>query len=140
MQKDRNLTARMESLRFLLRGRDGKYGQTFDTVFQSDDLRVIKSAPQAPRMNTHCERVTGTIRRELLDHILMLSETHARQVLTTYENHYNRYHPTRPETSYRPRLNGILPRYTTWTPTDCSTPASSTGSSTSTDAPLDQQR
>jgi hypothetical protein len=37
----------------LLGDRDGKYGKTFDTVFQTDDLRVIKSAPQAPRMNAH---------------------------------------------------------------------------------------
>lgn len=61
-----------ESLRFLIRDRDGKYNQTFDAVFQADDLRIIKSAPQAPRMNAHCERVIGTIRRELLDHTLIL--------------------------------------------------------------------
>lgn len=48
-----DLNTRMESLRFLLRDRDGKYGQTFDIVFQADDLRVIKSAPHAPRMNAH---------------------------------------------------------------------------------------
>ncbi|MFT7836987.1 helix-turn-helix domain-containing protein [Saccharothrix sp. BKS2] len=51
-----DLGRRMESLCFLLRDRDGKYGQAFDAVFQADDLRVIKSAPQAPRMNAHCER------------------------------------------------------------------------------------
>ncbi|MCE7000820.1 hypothetical protein LZG04_39290 [Saccharothrix sp. S26] len=43
-----DLGRRTESLRFLLRDRDGKYSQTFDAVFQADDLRVIKSAPQAP--------------------------------------------------------------------------------------------
>ncbi|XVS61743.1 hypothetical protein ACQPYE_26015 [Actinosynnema sp. CA-299493] len=57
----------MESLRFLLRDRDGQYGQAFDAVFHSDDLHVIKSAPQAPRMNARCERVIGTLRREALD-------------------------------------------------------------------------
>ncbi|ONI92833.1 integrase [Saccharothrix sp. ALI-22-I] len=96
-QQARNLTAdlghRTESLRFLLRDRDGKYSQTFDAIFQSDDLRVIKSAPQAPRMNAHCERVIGTIRRELLDHILITGESHAHQVLKTYEDHYNRHRP-----------------------------------------------
>jgi transposase len=96
-QQARNLAAdlgtRIESLRFLIRDRDGKYGQTFDTVFHADDLRVITSAPQAPRMNAHCERVIGTIRRELLDHILIIGETHARQVLKTYEDHYNRHRP-----------------------------------------------
>ncbi|ONI91081.1 integrase [Saccharothrix sp. ALI-22-I] len=96
-QQARNLTAdlghRMESLRFLLRDRGGKYSQAFDAVFHSDDLHVIKSAPQAPRMNAHCERVIGTLRREVLDHILITSEGHARQVLKTYEDHYNRHRP-----------------------------------------------
>jgi transposase InsO family protein len=44
-------------------------------------------------MNAHCERVIGTIRHELLDHILILGEAHARQVLRTFEDHYNRHRP-----------------------------------------------
>lgn len=88
-----NLGTRMESLRFLLHDRDGKYGQAFTTVFQSDDLRVINSAPQAPRMNAHCERVIGSIRREVLDHVLITGEAHARQVLKAYDGHYNRHRP-----------------------------------------------
>jgi putative transposase len=88
-----NLGTRIESLRSLLRDRDCKYSQTFDTVFEADDLRVIKSAPQAPRMNAHCERVIGSIRREVLDHILIVGQAHARQVLKTYESHYNRHRP-----------------------------------------------
>nr|WP_323186541.1 hypothetical protein [Streptomyces mirabilis] len=66
MQQARNLATdlgtRMESLRFLLRDRDGKYGQSFDAVFQSEEMEILKSAPQAPRMNAHCERVIGSIR------------------------------------------------------------------------------
>ncbi|WP_238413188.1 transposase [Saccharothrix deserti] len=93
-QQARNLAAdldtRMEPLRFLLRDRDGKYSATFDAVFLADELRVINSAP---RMNAHCERVIGTIRREVLDHILIVGESHARQVLATYESHYNRHRP-----------------------------------------------
>ncbi|MFC4853009.1 integrase core domain-containing protein [Actinophytocola glycyrrhizae] len=96
-QQARNLAAdlghRMESLRFVLRDRDGKYGQAFDAVLQAGDLRVVKSASQAPRMNAHCERVIGTIRHELLDHIQILGEAHARQVLRTFEDHYNRHRP-----------------------------------------------
>ncbi|MDU0294793.1 integrase core domain-containing protein [Saccharothrix longispora] len=111
-QQARNLATdlghRTESPRFLLRDRDGKYGQAFDAVFQSDDLRVITTAPQAPRMNAHCERVIRTLRRELLDHILIMGESHARQVLTTYEDHYNRHRPHQgrdqlpPETQQHP--------------------------------------
>jgi putative transposase len=99
VQQARNVAAdlgtRMESLRFLLRDRDGKYGQSFDAVFEAEDVYVIKSAPRAPRMNAHCERVAGSIRREALDHILITNEAHARQVLTAYQRHYNTHRPHR---------------------------------------------
>ncbi|KPI14952.1 integrase catalytic subunit [Actinobacteria bacterium OK006] len=66
MQQARNLATdlgtRMESLRFLLRDRDGKYGQSLDAVFQSEEMEILESAPQARRMNAHCERVIGSIR------------------------------------------------------------------------------
>jgi putative transposase len=99
VQQARNLTAdpgtRTESLRFPVRDRDGKYGQSFDAVFESEEMKILKSAPQVPRMNAHCERVIGTIRREVLDHVLILNEAHARQVLATYERHYNEHRPHR---------------------------------------------
>ena len=56
---------------------------------------MLLSAPQAPRMNAHCERVIGSIRRAALDHVLILNETHARLVLTRYQNHYNGHRPHR---------------------------------------------
>ncbi|MFE0509566.1 integrase core domain-containing protein [Streptomyces sp. NPDC058964] len=99
VQQARNLAAdlgtRMDSLRFLLRDRDGKYGQSFDAVFQGEEMEILKSAPQSPRMNAHCERVIGSIRRELPDHVLIMTEAHARQVLTSYERHYNEHRPHR---------------------------------------------
>ncbi|MGI5134322.1 integrase core domain-containing protein [Streptomyces sp. CA-106110] len=58
------LDTRMESLRFALRDRDAKYDPSFDAVFEAEDMDVLLSAPRAPRMNAHCERVIGTIRRE----------------------------------------------------------------------------
>jgi putative transposase len=97
VQQARNLAAdlgvRMKSLRFLLRDRDGKYGEAFDAVFQAEELDVIKSAPQAPRMNAHCERIIGSIRREALDHVLIMNEAHARQVLAAYRLHHNEHRP-----------------------------------------------
>ncbi|WP_089926787.1 integrase core domain-containing protein [Lentzea albida] len=97
VQQARNLTgelgARMESLRFLLRDRDGKYGDAFDAVFEAEELRVIATAPRAPRMNAHCERVIGSIRREVLDHVLIMGESHARRVLAAYQTHYNEHRP-----------------------------------------------
>jgi putative transposase len=98
-QQARNLAAdlgmRMESLRFLLRDRDDTYGPAFDAVFQAEEMDILKSAPQVPRMNAHCERVIGSIRREALDHVLITNEAHARQVLAAYRRHYNGHRPHR---------------------------------------------
>ncbi|RNG22328.1 integrase [Streptomyces botrytidirepellens] len=97
VQQARNLTiglgTRIDSLHFLLRDRDGKYSQAFDAVFQAEDMEILKSAPQAPRMNAHCERIIGTIRREALDHVLIMNEAHARHILAAYERHYNEHRP-----------------------------------------------
>ncbi|MFF0116503.1 integrase core domain-containing protein [Streptomyces prasinus] len=97
MQQARNLAAdpgmHMESLRFLLRDRDGKYGAAFDAVFEAEQLGVILSAPRVPRMNAHCERIIGSIRREMLDHVLIVNEAHARHVLAAYQRHYNAHRP-----------------------------------------------
>ncbi|MFK4272748.1 integrase core domain-containing protein [Streptomyces milbemycinicus] len=97
VQQARNLTAdlgiRIETLLFLLRDRDGKYSEAFDTVFQAEEMEILKSAPQAPRMNAHCERIIGSIRREALDHVLIMNDAHARHVLADYERHYNQHRP-----------------------------------------------
>ena len=99
VRQARNLTAdlgsRVDSLRFVLRDRDSKYTGAFDAVFEAEGIDVLLSAPRAPRMNAHCERVIGTIRREALDHVLVINEAHARRVLTEYQQHYNNHRPHR---------------------------------------------
>ncbi|MGO9293478.1 MAG: integrase core domain-containing protein [Streptosporangiaceae bacterium] len=55
----------------------------------------MASPPQAPRANAICERVIGTLRRELLDRLLIVSEHHLRRVLTEYLHHYNTGRPHR---------------------------------------------
>ena len=86
MQQARNLTvklgARADSLRFLLRDREAKYTGSFDAVFAADSIEALKTAPRTPRMNAHCERVIGTLRREALDHLLIWNETHAGKCCT----------------------------------------------------------
>lgn len=56
---------------------------------------MLLSAPRAPRMNAQCERVIGTIRREAVEHVLILGENHARKVLTDYQDHCNGHRPHR---------------------------------------------
>ncbi|MEU1628422.1 integrase core domain-containing protein [Streptomyces sp. NPDC020096] len=97
VQQARNLAVelgvRVDSLRFLVRDRDAKYAESFDAVFAADDIEVVRTAPRAPRMNAHCERVIGTPRREVLDHLLIWNEAHARQLLDAYARHDNSHRP-----------------------------------------------
>ncbi|MFD4414603.1 hypothetical protein [Streptomyces sp. NPDC058476] len=143
LQQARNLAAdlgmRMESLRFLFRDRDGKYGAAFDAIFEAEELDVIKSAARAPRMNAHCERIIGGIRREVLDHVLILNEAHARQALAASSSTTTNTVPTRPPTSYHQTPTNS-PRQQTSAPAGCCAPGSSAASSTSTDTPHDLQR
>ena len=55
--------------------------------------RILRTAVQAPRMNAICERLVATLRRELLDRVLILGEAHLRAVLTEYHLHYNTARP-----------------------------------------------
>jgi putative transposase len=86
---------RTTSVKFLIRDRAGQFADCFDAVFQADAIRILTSPPQAPRANAVCERMIGTLRREVLDRLLIVSEHHLRQVLTEYLLHYNTARPHR---------------------------------------------
>jgi putative transposase len=87
------LGVRLDSLCFLIRDRDARYTESFDAVFEPEDMETITTPPRAPRANAHRERVIGTLRREALDHMLLWSETHARHGLEIYTRHYNGHRP-----------------------------------------------
>ncbi|MFI7127406.1 integrase core domain-containing protein [Nonomuraea sp. NPDC050153] len=88
-----NLGGRVAGLRFLIHDRDPLFTSAFREVFTAEGLRTITTLPQTPRMNAICERVIGTLRRELLDRILILNEPHLALVLHEYLIHYNRRRP-----------------------------------------------
>ncbi len=83
----------IEELRFLIRDRDTKFTAAFDAVFAGDGIHIILSPVQAPRANAICERLIGTLRRELLDRLLILNKAHLVKVLDEYRSHYNRHRP-----------------------------------------------
>jgi transposase InsO family protein len=97
VQQARNLALtldeRFEDIRFLIRDRGSNFTTSFDAVFQATGARILRTAVQAPRMNATCERLVGTLRRELLDRVLILGEAHLRAVLTGYQAHYNTARP-----------------------------------------------
>jgi transposase InsO family protein len=90
-----DLSPRSTSVKFLIRDRAGQFTAAFDAVFNADGIRILISPPQALRANAVCERMIGTLRREVFDRVLILNEHHLRQVLTEYLQHYNSARPHR---------------------------------------------
>jgi putative transposase len=88
-----DLSGRLGLLRFLIHDRDPLFTATFDEVFRAEGLRIITTMPKTPRMNAICERVLGTLRRELLDRVLVLGERHLELALRQYVIHYNGHRP-----------------------------------------------
>jgi putative transposase len=99
MQQARNLLMDLEDAgtraKFVLHDRDASFTAAFDSVFQAAGIRVIRSAVQAPRMNSVMERWIGSCRRELLDRTLIWNQRHLMIVLREYEDFYNRHRPHR---------------------------------------------
>lgn len=75
--------------RYLIRDRDGIYGQKVVDTIDILGIEQIVTAPRSPWQNGYCERVIGTIRRECLDHVIVLGEQHLRRVLKEYLAYYH---------------------------------------------------
>ena len=92
-QQARNLALtldrRFEDIRFLAHDRGSNFTASSGTIFQASGARILRSDVRVPRMNVPrmnaiCERLVGTLRRELLGWSLILGEAHLRTVLTEY--------------------------------------------------------
>ena len=75
--------------RFLIRDNDGKFGSDFAAAATSVYLDVVTIPPKSPNLNAICERFLGGLRRECLDHVLILGEDHLRRVLAEWVGHFN---------------------------------------------------
>ena len=74
---------------YLIRDRDGCYGQAVTRRLAAMGIRDHPIAPRSPWQNGHAERLIGSIRRECLDHIVVFGEAHLRRVLAAYASYYN---------------------------------------------------
>jgi transposase InsO family protein len=83
-----DLGERVNEFKFFIRDRDSKFTTAFDAAFTGGGIRVIQTPVRAPRANSFAEKFVGTLRRECLDHILILNQGHLRQVLAEFTRHY----------------------------------------------------
>jgi transposase InsO family protein len=82
-------------MRYLIRDRDAKFTATFDEVFRSEGIRILRTPVQAPRANASMERWFGSLRRECLDRLLIVGRRHLERALQIYVEHYNDHRPHR---------------------------------------------
>ncbi len=78
-----------EAPKYLLRDRDGTFGSAYTRRLRAMGIRDHPVAPRSPWQNGHIERLIGSIRRESLDHLVVLGEAHLRRVLKAYATYYN---------------------------------------------------
>jgi putative transposase len=90
-QQWRHATPFEEGPRFLIRDNDDKFGPVFSQV--TGNIDVLKTPERAPKANAYCERFIGSVRRECLDHVFILSERHLRRLVREYVDYFNHARP-----------------------------------------------
>ena len=89
-QQLREATPDGDGPQYLIRDNDNKIGRIFDAVAEGTGIEVVRIPPRSPNLNPICERFLGSVRRECLDHVVILSKRHLRHVLKAYvETYFN---------------------------------------------------
>lgn len=78
-----------KSPRYLIRDRDGIYGLLFRDQLKALDIEEVVIAPRSPWQSPFVERVIGTLRRECLDHVVVLGEDHLRRIIRQFLSYYH---------------------------------------------------
>jgi transposase InsO family protein len=98
-QQARNLLMKLGvgvgQFRFVIRDRDTKFTAAFDAVFAAEGIEVLRTPVRAPQANAYAERWVGTVRREVLDRMLIFGRRQLLSVLAEYAEHYNVHRPHR---------------------------------------------
>ena len=114
--------------RFMIRDRDGIFGDQFRRRIQGLGIEEILAAPRSPWQNPYAERLVGSVRRECLDHVIVLGERHLHGILKSYFAYYHRsrthlslrkdtpdprqaHPPSMGEIVARPEVGGLHHRY-----------------------------
>ncbi len=92
-QQLREATPYGHTPKYLIRDNNSKFGPCFARVAVTSGIKVLKTPYQAPRANAICERFLGSVRRECLDHVLILHEKQLHRVLRAYVEYFNQARP-----------------------------------------------
>jgi transposase InsO family protein len=92
-QQLREATPEGQTPRHLICDNDSTFGPAFRRVAAVSGIDLVRTAYRAPRMNAICERFMSSVRRECLDHLVILHERQLRQVLREYVRYFNRERP-----------------------------------------------
>src|SRR6266852_2352043 len=92
-QRLREATAYGAGPKYLIRDNDGKFGVGFARVAKTSHIEILRTPYHAPRANAICERFLGSVRRECLDHLLILHEKGLHRVLNAYVQYFNQARP-----------------------------------------------
>jgi putative transposase len=92
-QQLREATPFGQTPNYLIRDNDRKFGQHFARVAATSGIKVLRTPYRTPRANAICERFLGSVRRECLDHFLILHEKQLHRLLKTYVVYYNQARP-----------------------------------------------
>jgi transposase InsO family protein len=107
-----------QDYKFLLHDRHKTFSANLDGEVESWGIYVLKSLVRMPTANAHCERLIGTIRRECLDYVIAVNESHLQRILREWICHYNAGRPHR-------SLGPGIPDRVQLSPSDCSSPGAS---------------
>jgi putative transposase len=92
-QQLREATPYGHTPKYLIRDNDCKFGPCFARVAATSGIEILQTPYHAPRANAICERFLLSVRRECLDHLLILSEKQLHRVLRAYVAYFNRARP-----------------------------------------------
>ena len=120
-----------ENPRFMIRDRDSIYGKEFRRRVKSCGTRCLITPPRSPKANAICERLNGTLRRDCLDHIIVIDDVHADRVLKEYVPLLSWPPPSRSSHAATARRALVAARATCSTQGRCFSTRSSVGSITS---------
>ena len=87
---------------YLIRDRDSKFAATFDAVFAAEGIGILRTPVRAPKANAVAERWLASLRRELLDRVLVVNRRQLEHILAIYVDHYNTHRPHRSLSQTRP--------------------------------------